>query len=163
MYDSDEQALASLEPDDVDMQCVRLVQVAANKQLKVMLETGSEVCRPKAALYLRLSKLCPLYWVTWSSVKDDADLDLVSDIPQFGNRDQFLNKLRTTDGQGGVRARLARNKATGSRGTLLLNPGGRVVGAPCFGTPVVAEEISDEEEEGENDGDDDEEGGHVAS
>ena len=52
------------------------------------------MCKPKAALYLRVSMMCPLYWVNWEDDKETADLDLVSDIPQFGTRDTFLGKLQ---------------------------------------------------------------------
>ena len=104
--------------------------------------------------------MCPLYWVNWEDDKETADLDLVSDIPQFGTRDTFLGKLRADKERvGGVRARLMRNKAALNR-QLLLNPGRRVVGASCFGS---AEKVIVEEEDGEEDGEGDGEGEHVAS
>ena len=156
VHDSVEQAVDSVAEDDVANQCVRLVLIADTRQLRSMLETGTELCKPKAALYLRLSMMCPLYWVNWEDDKETADLDLVSDIPQFGTRDTFLGKLRADkEGIGGVRARLMRNEAAFNR-QLLLNPGRRVVGASCFGS---AEEVVVEEEDGEGDG----EGEHVAS
>ena len=121
-----------------------------------MLETGTELCKPKAALYLRASMMCPLYWVSWEDDNETTDLDLVSAIPQFETRDTFLGMLRADKGRiGGVRARWMRNKAAFNR-QLLLNPGRRVVGAFCFGS---AEEVVVEEEDGEGDG----EGEHVAS
>ena len=160
VHDSVEQAVDSIAEDDVANQCVRLVFIAGTRQLRSMLETETELCKPKAALYLRVSMMCPLYWVNWEDDKETADLDMVSDIPQFGTRDTFLGKLRADKERiGGVRARLMRNKAAFNR-QLLLNPGRRVVGASCFGS---AEEVVVEEEDGEEDGEGDGEGEHVAS
>ena len=160
VHDSVEQAVDSVAEDDVANQCVRLVLIADTRQLRSMLETGTELCKPKAALYLRVSVMCPLYWVNWENGKETADLDLVSDIPQFGTRDTFLGKLRADKERiGGVRARLVRNKAAFNR-QFLLNPGRRVVGASCIGS---AEKVIVEEEGGEEDGERDGEGEHVAS
>ena len=160
VHDSVEQAVDSVAEDDVANQCVRLVLIANTRQLRSMLETGTDLCKPKAALYLRVSMMCPLYWVSWEDGKETADLDLVSDIPQFETRDTFLGKLRADKERiGGVRARLMRNKAAFNR-QLLLNPGRRVVGAFCFGS---AEEVVVEEEDGEENGEGDGEGEHIAS
>ena len=112
VHDSVEQAVDSVAEDDVANQCVRLVLIADTRQLRSMLETGTELCKPKAALYLRVSMMCPLYWLNWEDDKKTADLDLVFDIPQFGTRDTFLGKLRADKERiGGVRARSMRNKA----------------------------------------------------
>ncbi|CAM9355346.1 unnamed protein product [Pylaiella littoralis] len=153
VYDTVEQAVEAVDEEDIANQCIRLVQVADTKQLKVMLQTGTELCKPKAGLYLRVSKTCPLYWVTWEDDNTVVDLDLVSDIPQFGNRETVLGKLDVNSiGGGGVRARLMRKKDAFSR-ELCLCPGRRVVGAACFGPSASGPSLDvNDDEEGEEDG-----------
>lgn len=102
VYDSPELAVASLVDDDVVNQLTRLVQVANNRQLKTMLQPGLELCRPGAMLYLRVSKMCPLYWVKWGETEANADLDLVSEIPQLGARKALLAKVADVGGAPGV-------------------------------------------------------------
>jgi len=117
VYDSPELALPSIDSDSVALQNVRLVQVATNRQLRLMLETDTELCRPNSALYLRVSKMCPLFWVDWSDDKEKADLDILSEIPQTGARESVLKKLKPSPtGQGGLKACLARNQDTPRRG-----------------------------------------------
>lgn len=146
MYNSAEQAAASLDSDDVDMQHVRLVQVATTTQLKMMLEAGVEVCHPTAALYLRVAKTCPVYWTSWST-NDSGDLDFMFEIPHKGSREQLLIALRSNGkSTGGGRVRLMRNK--GANNPLSVSPGGRVVGAPCFGA-CANEDVEEEEQQDE--------------
>lgn len=154
VYDSEDQATESLDEDDKTLQCVRLVQVANTRQLRGMLDKATEICRPTSALYLRVSKLCPMYWAKWRSDQEHADLDVVSDVPQSGSRDAFLSKMKVENG-GGVRVRVARNRDAGSKRELFLSPRGRVVGAPCFGQAerVPLGQESDEEGDSSTGGD----------
>ena len=61
VYTSPNEASGTLEADEVDEQYVRLIQVADNAQLRLMLETGVELCGGDAALYVRVDSTCPIY------------------------------------------------------------------------------------------------------
>ena len=73
--------------------CAPLIQVADNAQLRLMLETGVELCGGDAALYVRVDSTCPMYWVRWDNRKSKADLDVVCDIPHRGVRATMLEKV----------------------------------------------------------------------
>lgn len=81
---------------------------------------------------MRLAPTCLLFWVTWDTKTDEADLDIVCEMPDSGARGEVLEAVRERcDAGTGVVARLARSKAGKGR-QLLVNPRGRVVGAPDF-------------------------------
>ena len=61
VYTSPDEASGTLEADKVDEQYVRLIQVADNAQLRLMLETGVELCGGDAALYARVDPTGPIY------------------------------------------------------------------------------------------------------
>lgn len=161
VYTSPDEAIASLSSDDVDDQRVRLVKIADNAQLRIMLEAGVELCGAGAALYLRVDPSCPIYWGRWDTCKTNADLDIVCGIPHRGSRDSVLALVHVkSDGTGGVRVRHARNKPTESsagreqqRPLLVYSGCGRIVGTREFaGRPSTrgdgsGEEEKDEEEE----------------
>ena len=63
VYASPEDAQNSLDADEMDEQYVRLIQIADNAQLRLMLEVGAESCGSDAALYVRVDPTCPIYWV----------------------------------------------------------------------------------------------------
>ncbi|CAM9908090.1 unnamed protein product [Hapterophycus canaliculatus] len=63
VYTSPDEAESSLEAEEVDEQFVRLINVAENAQLRLMLEAGAELCGGRAALYVRVDPTCPIYWV----------------------------------------------------------------------------------------------------
>ena len=156
VYDSDNAALSSLNTEDVDEKNVRLLKVANNNQLRIMLEPGKEMCHPNAALFLRVASTCPLYWMKWYDEKEEADLDILCDIPQRGTRTKLLEKINfAQDGTGGVKLRHARRGSTyNKRRALLVNPCARIVGAQEFSRLASSQ--------GNNDDDDDdigEEGG----
>lgn len=137
---------------------MRLIQIANNDQLKLMLEAGVEFCSCDAALYLRVHPTCPIYWVRWETNKSKADLDIVCDIPHRGSRTAVLEKVNfKSDGTGGVKIRHARNKpsATSTSSTLpplLVNTGcGRIVGSPSF--PPRRSSLGVEDGEGKEDED----------
>lgn len=61
VYDSPADALKSLSAEEKEDQYVRLIQIASNRQLKLMLKPGCELCRPQAALFLRVGDTCAAY------------------------------------------------------------------------------------------------------
>ena len=133
------EASGTLEADEVDEQYVRLIQVADNAQLRLMLETGVELCGGDAALYVRVDPTCPIYWVRWDNRKSKADLDVVCDLPHRGVRATMLEKVQfNADSTGVVKIRHARNKpsetsTSSSLGALLVSTAcGRIVGSKTF-------------------------------
>ena len=111
VYTSPNEASGTLETDEVNEQYVRLIQVADNAQLRLMLETGVELCGGDAALYVRVDPTCPIYWVRWDNRKSKADLDVVCGIPHRGVWATMLEKVQfNADSKGGVKIRHARNK-----------------------------------------------------
>ena len=139
VYTSPNEASGTLEADEVDEQYVRLIQVADNAQLRLMLETGVELCGGDAALYVRVDPTCPIYWVRWDNRKSKADLDVVCDLPHRGVRATMLEKVQfNADSTGVVRIRHARNKpsetsTSSSLGALLVSTAcGRIVGSKTF-------------------------------
>ena len=140
VYASPEDAKSSLDADEADEQYVRLIQIAENTQLRLMLEVGAESCGSDAALYVRVDPTCPIYWIRWSDRKSEADLDIVCDIPHRGNRSTVIKRVQIdiNDGKGGVKIRHARLKPTGTstlstQRALLVNTScGRIVGSANF-------------------------------
>ena len=140
MYTSPGEAKAALQDDEADEQFVRLIQVANNAQLRLMLEAGMELCSGDATLYMRVDPTSPIYWVRWEHQRSKADLDIVCDIPHRGSRAAVLGKVKLSlgDDASGVKIRHTRNKPTdisssSSLRALLVNTAcGRIVGAPNF-------------------------------
>ena len=94
IYDSPSDAVSALSDDEKEEQFVRLIMVADNTQLTNMLEQGKEVCLPDAALYMRVDKTCPLYWVTWEVDREaDAIEIIVPKLPQKASRETILKIL----------------------------------------------------------------------
>ena len=56
---------------------MRLIEVANNAQLRLMLEAGVELCGGDAALYLRVNLMYLIYWVRWDARRSKAGLDIV--------------------------------------------------------------------------------------
>lgn len=161
VYSSPVAAKNSLSSDDIDEEYVRLLRIATNAQLQLMLEPGTERCTPEAALYLRVDKTCPIFWARWNSRTSKADLDICCDIPQRGTRTKILAKVGfCEDGSGGVKVRHARNKPTSTSAhtedPLYISTNcGRVVGSDMFESAASVdggEEDEEEEEEQEQDG-----------
>lgn len=142
VYRSPDDAQRALTTDDVDERYVRLIRVAGNAQLRLMLdESGGEWCGVDAALYVQVDPRCPVYWMRWSDRESEADLDIVCDVPRRGDWWTVLCGLTPNDnGEGGVRVRHARNKPSetfapgSSRGVALLisSSCGRIVGSGNF-------------------------------
>ncbi|CAN0060389.1 unnamed protein product, partial [Choristocarpus tenellus] len=84
------EAFRSISLEDREKQCIRLLHVANNRQLKRMLSPGMEVCGPRAELYLRVAATCPLYYMRWTKKGDNANIEFSSKVPQSGSRDQVL-------------------------------------------------------------------------
>lgn len=165
VYTSPEEAIESLSNDCVDEQLVRLLMIADNAQLRLMLEAGVELCSAGASLYLRVDPSCPIYWMRWDPVKTNADLDISCAIPHRGSRETMLNQVATNpDGEGGVRARHARNKPSETstnkdQRPLLVNTGcGRIVGTESFATRFsTAGNVSEKHNRGDEDGEEEDE------
>lgn len=139
VYTSPDEAKSSLETEEVDEQFVRLIKVAENAQLRLMLEAGAELCGGGAALYVRVDPTCPIYWVRWDDRKPKADLDIVCDIPHSGDRSTVLKRVQfNADGKGGVKIRHARNKPSETstpsslKSVLVSAECGRIVGSQSF-------------------------------
>ena len=162
VYTSPNEASGTLEADEVDEQYVRLIQVADNAQLRLMLKTGVELCGGDAALYVRVDPTCPIYWVRWDNRKSKADLDVVCDIPHRGVRATMLEKVQfNADSTGVVKIRHARNKpsetsTSSSLGALLVSTAcGRIVGSKTFPRRSPrGNESGDEEKDEEEDKED---------
>ncbi|CAN0282683.1 unnamed protein product, partial [Ectocarpus sp. 4 AP-2014] len=142
VYSSPNAASQSMDSDEVDEEFVRLLRIATNAQLQLMLEPGTERCTPEAALYLRVDKTCPIYWTRWNK-KSKADLDICCDIPQRGTRVKILDKVGFgDDGSGGVKVRHVRNKpnaaSTHTDNPLYISTScGRIVGSDMFESSSV--------------------------
>lgn len=139
VYDTPEDAVGALTDDDKSEHRIRLVLVATNTQLTQMLAPGKEICRDRAALYLRVAKTCPLYYLQWEQFHDDAVLEIVSTVPRRGNRQRLLDAIAgSIDGrEHGVKASVRKQRKTStSRSTakrpLYVVAGDNVVGSPGF-------------------------------
>ena len=90
VFNSRGDALRSLSAEDQNEQCVRLLHVANNVQLKRMLLPGKEVCQPGAELYLRVAAACPLYYMRWTEDAEKANIEFTSNVSQRGSRSDIL-------------------------------------------------------------------------
>ena len=93
VYDTPQDAIASLSEEEKRDQFVRLIRVANNRQLKTLLEAGKELCAPKAELYIRVSSTCPLYWITWEMDCHADGIEIVSQFPGRATRSTMLHLL----------------------------------------------------------------------
>ncbi|CAB1116942.1 unnamed protein product [Ectocarpus sp. CCAP 1310/34] len=156
VYPSPQAAKDSLTQEEVDEEYVRLLRIATNAQLQLMLEPGTERCTPEAALYLRVAATCPVFWVRWES-KTKADLDISCDIPQRGLRANILASFSSSgDGSSGgaVRVRHVRNKPSATsnykeEALFVSTECRRIVGSLMFFDSVVAGVVQDGEEDEE--------------
>ena len=90
VFNSRGDALRSLTVEEQDEQCIRLLHVANNVQLRRMLLPGKEVCQPGAELYLRVAATCPLYYMHWTEDAEKANIEITSQVPQRGSRSDIL-------------------------------------------------------------------------
>ena len=166
IYDTPEDAIDSLSEEERDQQYVRLVLVAQHRQLIKMLANGKELCRPRAALYMRLDRTCPLYHLTWDESCEESVIEVESSLPQAGTRETMLNAVKGSP-EGGKYAIYATvsAKRKGSRGrnahngAMYVNPGQHVVGGTEFNRSMSAKRrINEAEEEGSGPDSDGEEG-----
>ena len=62
-----------------------------------MILNGKEVCQPHAALYMRVSETCPLYWVAWDRNPTGAgSIEIIINVPQKASRDETLASLQAS-------------------------------------------------------------------
>ncbi|CAB1108122.1 unnamed protein product [Ectocarpus sp. CCAP 1310/34] len=149
VYPSPQAAKDSLTQEEVDEEYVRLLRIATNAQLQLMLEPGTE------PLYWRVAATCPVFWVR-SESKTKADLDISCDIPQRGLRANILETFSSSgDGSSGgaVRVRHVRNKPSATsnykeEALFVSTECRRIVGSLMF-DPVVAGVQDGEEDEDE--------------
>lgn len=144
VYTSADESKDSLEAQEIDEQFVRLVKIADNAQLRLMLEAESELCQVDSALYVRVDPICPIYWVRWEDRKTRANLDVVCDIPHRGDRSTVLKRVRLNDEErGGVMIRHARHTPSETSTPSSLKPVlvssecGRIVGSQSFGSRAI--------------------------
>lgn len=126
-----------------DARRLRLLRIATNRQLKLMLDQSRETCRPEAALYLRISTTCPLYYAAWDEDEDDADVEIVSAIPQRGSRNDLLEAMSITSGRQTIMGCVTseRKKILGRKGlscSLRVRACEHVVGGQAFARSVGA-------------------------
>ena len=139
IFDTPEDAIDSLSQEEQEHQYVRLVLVAQHRQLSKMLANGKELCRPRAALYMRLDKTCPLYHLTWDDSCEEAVIEVESSVPQKGSRTSMLDAVKG-DPEGGKYAIYATisGKRKNDRGRkaqekpMYVHPGEHVVGGKEF-------------------------------
>ena len=93
VYDKPEDAVGALMDDEVKGRYVRLVKVATNQELRRLLEPGQELCRPDAALYLRVDVTCPLYFLRWEETEPEFVMEIVPLLPQSGTRQTMIDIL----------------------------------------------------------------------
>ncbi|CAB1112254.1 unnamed protein product [Ectocarpus sp. CCAP 1310/34] len=156
VYPSPQAAKDSLTQEEVDEEYVRLLRIAANAQLQLMLEPGTERCTPEAALYLRVAATCPVFWVR-SESKTKADLDISCDIPQRGLRANILETFSSSgDGSSGgaVRVRHVRNKPSATsnykeEALFVSTECRRIVGSLMFDSVVAGVQDGEEDEDEE--------------
>lgn len=139
MYDTPKDALDSLSAEEKDEQFIRLVLVATTRQLTPMLSTGKELCRPRAALYLRVASTCPLYYLSWDEFGVDPPLSIVSRVPRRATRQAMLDAVKgSADGSEHAVTASVSNKhrsnssRTAAKRPLSVHPGDYVVGSRGF-------------------------------
>lgn len=164
VYDTPDEALASLSEEEKEEQYVRLVLVATNRQLTQTLAPGKELCRPRAALYMRVSNTCPFYYLPWLEDHKDVDMDIISSVPHKASRNSMLNAVKGSrdGGQHALRAsvrkrRRSSNHRNAKTRALYVYPGSNVVGGKGFAelTSVASRgrrQQQQVEESGESDG-----------
>ncbi|CAN0048050.1 unnamed protein product, partial [Sphacelaria rigidula] len=84
------EAVDSMPQEILHQQCIRLVLVASNRQLRRLVEPGREVCHPEAALYLEVSDTCPFYHLEWDTGGEGVVMGITSKIPHNGPRDSYI-------------------------------------------------------------------------
>lgn len=160
VYDTPQDALASLSHNELENQLVRLIYIASNHQLRQMLEPGKELCHDKSALYLRVGESNPFYCMSWETDLNKADMDIICFIPRSATLSAMLETVRGNEsGDVAVVARLARKQKDHqkhpTRRNLYIFPGDVVVGGPGFAQSLCQKAArGSDDEEGENDGDD---------
>ncbi|CAB1111515.1 unnamed protein product [Ectocarpus sp. CCAP 1310/34] len=156
VYPSPQAAKDSLTQEEVDEEYVRLLRIATNAQLQLMLEPGTERCTPEAALYLRVAATCPVFWVR-SESKTKADLDISCDIPQRGLRANILETVSSSgDGSSGSAVRVChvRNKPSATsnykeEALFVSTECRRIVGSLMFDSVVAGVQDGEDEDEEE--------------
>lgn len=167
VFDSAQDALDSLSDHEQEAQLVRLIKIADHSQLKAMLDTRKELCQPKAALYLRLTPSCPVYYLSWEADKETDEMEIHITIPQkAAGRVELLRAASIADdghhypvfAKVGRGRRAMRDKEAGSLRPLFVSPGNSVVGGPGFKKYALLQDDEDKDEsegeEGESDGGD---------
>lgn len=145
VYDTPQDAVASLSDSEIKDQLVRLIYLASNHQLRQMLEPGKELCHEQSALYMRVAKCSPLHCMPWETETEKADVDIVRFIPRTGTRSTMLEIVRGS-GSGYVVAvaRLTRRQKEHqkhpARRSLYVFSGDVVVGGPGFSSLSEREE-----------------------
>ena len=99
VYGTREEAINSLSAKEKEEQLVSLILVAGNRQLKAILDPGREICRPQAALYLRIAESCPMYYITWERDGVEGGIEVVSRLHQKGKREEMLDAVRACSGK----------------------------------------------------------------
>lgn len=130
IFNTPEEAEASLNDDPTGSQYVRLIRVADNKQLAALLLQGKELLKSKTAnLYLRVADTCPAYYAQWESTRENTHHEVVNKLKRGAPRDSMLKVW--VDGEGRVQSPLALCVYRSIRDTagevVLVHPGTSVV------------------------------------
>ena len=161
VYGTPSEAINSLSDDERE-EHIRLILVAGTRQLRAMLEPGREVCHHQAALYLRVSETCPLYYLAWErGSAETSEMSIVSRVPQRGKRKAMFDSLKNINSEryavvglvsSTFQKRTRRNRRLATEGSLRINPGDCVVGGPGFAGEQVEEELEGDGETEIDDG-----------
>ncbi|CAN0009636.1 unnamed protein product [Sphacelaria rigidula] len=90
VYNTPREAVDSIPQEILDQQCIRLVLVASNRQLRRLVKSGREACQPDAALYLEVSNTCPFYQLEWDTGWEGVVMGIRSKIPHNGPKDSYI-------------------------------------------------------------------------
>ena len=155
VYDTPAEAVRGLSTLDKKERRIRLIRIATNEQLHMMLDRRRELCRPDASLYLEISASCPLYYAPWDDCEHNADVELVNALPRRGSNKSLLEAMSPTSLRQMVvgRVKRERKKIVGRNGficPLVVRACADIVGGAEFGRHMGATTDDDGSEDDVN-------------
>ena len=129
---------------------MRLIMVASNSHQRQLLETGAELCRTEAALYLRVHETCPLFYATWDGDPLHGVVGVSSKVSrQRPCRSRNLDPLRELRAGGAVTsahvpAERRHGRSSSALQSLFCRADCCVVGTPAFRKSFDQSSLGDE-------------------